>query len=222
MGCDCGCEGRSRAGLYGLYPAIVTRLEDPEELGRVEVKFPWLGDEGESVRSWATLLSSYAEDDQGFEALPSVDTQVVVGFEAGDLRRPYIVGAAWNGSEAMPESPDEANDKRVLKTRSGSILEFDDTPGGAKITLTTRGGHQVVLDEGSAEIRVDHPMGHSVTLDAAGRVSVDATSSVEITAPSVNVHAPTAVFDGMIQCTTLVASSGVVSPSYTPGAGNIW
>ncbi len=218
----CGCEGRSRPGLYGLYPAIVTRLTDPEELGRVEVRFPWLGEEGESVRAWATLLSPYAEDDQGFEALPSVDTQVVVGFEAGDLRRPYIVGAAWNGREAMPEPPDEANDKRVLKTRSGSLLEFDDTEGATKITLTTPAGHELVLDEGSAEIRLRHSMGPSITMDAGGRIDVQATSTVEVTASALNVHAPTAIFDGMIQCTTLIASAGVVSPSYTPGAGNIW
>jgi uncharacterized protein involved in type VI secretion and phage assembly len=222
MACGCECGGRSRPGLYGLYPAIVTRLTDPEGLGRVEVRFPWLGEEGDTVRAWATLLSPYAEDAQGLQALPSVDTQVVVGFEAGDLRRPYIVGAAWNGREAMPEAPDEANDIRVLRTRSGSLLEFDDTEGAARITLTTRSGHEVVLDEGGAEIRVSHPSGHSITLDPAGRVEITATATVEVNAAAVNVHAPTAIFDGIVQCTTLVASAGVVSPSYTPGAGNIW
>ena len=59
--------------------------------------------------------------------LPS--TPVVVAFEAGDFRRPYIVGSAWNGKESLPESPESANNKRLIKTRSGSLLEFDDTPG---------------------------------------------------------------------------------------------
>ena len=44
----------------------------------------------------------------------------------------------------------------------------------------------------------------------------------EVTASVVNVHAPVANFDGVINCTTLIASTGVVSPSYTPGAGNVW
>jgi uncharacterized protein involved in type VI secretion and phage assembly len=79
---------------FGLYPAIVTDIVDPERLGRVQVRLPWLGDDGAQVRAWATLLSPYAEDGQGFLAFPSVDTQVVVGFEAGDPRRPYVVGAA--------------------------------------------------------------------------------------------------------------------------------
>lgn len=212
----------SRPGYYGLYPALVTALTDPDELGRVEVSFPWLGDEGDDVRAWATLLSFYAEDDQGFEALPSVGTQVVVGFEAGNLRRPYVVGAAWNGRESMPRDPDEANDVRVLRTRSGSELEFDDTPGATRITLTTPAGHRVVLDEAAMEVVVAHQSGHRITLDAAGRVDIQANATVEITAAALNVHAPTAVFDGMISCTTLIASAGVVSPSYTPGAGNVW
>ncbi len=77
---------------FGLFPAIVTDIVDPENLGRIEVKLPWLGGDGDAVRAWATLLTPYADDDQGFEFLPAVETQVVIAFEAGELRRPYIVG----------------------------------------------------------------------------------------------------------------------------------
>ncbi len=206
---------------YGLYPAIVTDIVDPDSLGRIEVKFPWLGAAGDSVRAWATLLSFYAEDDQGFEALPSVGTQVVVGFEAGDPRRPYIVGAAWNGKEALPQRPEAANDKRVLKTRAGSLLEFDDTEGSVKITLSTQGGHRMVFDEGSMEVTVTHMNGPHVTMDASGKVDILANSSVDITAPLMNVHAASAVFDGTITCQAMITQS-VVSASYTPGAGNVW
>ena len=87
---------------FGVFPAIVTDIVDPDNLGRIQVKFPWLGSEGDSVRAWATLLTPYADDDQGFEVLPAVDTQVVVAFEAGELRRPYILGSCWNGIESMP------------------------------------------------------------------------------------------------------------------------
>ncbi len=210
-----------RPGYFGLYPAVVTDVVDPDGLGRVEVKLPWLGQEGDGVRAWATLLSPYAEDGQGFQVLPSVETQVVVGFEAGDPRRPYVVGAAWNGAEAMPVTPEAANDKRVLKTRSGSILEFDDASGAVKITLSTPGGHKLVLDDGTMEVRLEHASGSHITMDAGGRVDIQANATVDITAAALNAHVPVAVFDGLIQCQTLITSS-VVSASYTPGAGNIW
>jgi len=208
---------------FGVYPAIVTDIVDPLSLGRIEVKLPWLGGQGAGdVRAWATLLSPYADDDQGLEILPSVDTQVVVAFEAGDLRRPYVIGACWNGRESLPESAASPNNKRLWKTRAGSLIEFDDTEGSAKVTVSMRSGHKVVLDDAAQEVTVAHSNGCSVKIDIAGRVAVQANSSVEITAPVLNVHAATANFDGLVNCTTLIASVGVVSPSYTPGAGNIW
>lgn len=207
---------------FGVYPAIVTNIVDTKNLGRIEVKFPTLGTDGDSVRAWATLLTPYADDNQGYQMLPSVDTQVVVAFEAGDLRRPYIVGSAWNGSESLPDTPAAANNKRLIKTRSGSLLEFDDTQGAAKITLSTSSGHKLLLDDGGTQVTLTHANGCVITFTAGGQIQVQANSTVEITASAVNVHAATATFDGMVSCTTLNASVGVISPSYTPGAGNIW
>ncbi len=207
---------------FGLYPAIVTDIVDPDSLGRIEVKFPWLGAAGDTVRSWATLLSPYAENDQGLEILPAVDTQVVVGFEAGDLRRPYIVGACWNGVEAMPHAPEAANNKRLLKTRSGSLLEFDDTDGAAKVTLSMQAGHKLLLDDSAKEVKLMHANGCVITFTMGGQIQVQANATIELTASALNVHAPVATFDGIINCTTINCSAGVISPMYTPGAGNIW
>jgi uncharacterized protein involved in type VI secretion and phage assembly len=213
-------DGPSRH--YGLYPALVTDVVDPDRLGRVEVELPWLGPEGAEVRAWATLVTPYADDDQGFMVLPAVGTQVVVGFEAGDARRPYVVGACWNGAEALPETPAAANDKRLMKTRSGSLLEFDDAAGAAKVTLSMRSGHKLVLDDAAQEVTLSHSNGCSITMDAAGNVNIQANLNLDVTASVMNVHAGVANFDGVVNCTTLVASASVVSPSYTPGAGNIW
>ncbi len=211
------------ARYFGVYPALVTDIVDPDSLGRIQVKFPWLGEQGENdVRAWATLLTPYADDDQGIEILPAVDTQVVVAFEAGDPRRPYIVGACWNGSESQPESPQQPNNKRLWKTRSGSLLEFDDTDGAAKVTLSMQSGHTLVLDDSAQQVKLAHANGCSITMNAAGQIQIQANSTVEVTASVVNVHAATANFDGLINCTSLVASSSIVSPSYTPGAGNVW
>lgn len=212
-----------RQNYYGVYPAIVTDIVDPDNLGRIEVKFPWLGEAGEdAVRAWATLVSPYAEDDQGFQALPEVDTQVVVAFEAGNLRRPYIVGACWNGREQLPQQAEAANNKRVIKSRAKSLLEFDDTQGAAKVTLSMQSGHKLELDDAAQTVTLTHANGSVVTFNAAGQIEIRANATVELTAATFNIHAPVANFDGIINCTTLIASTGVVSPSYTPGLGNIW
>jgi uncharacterized protein involved in type VI secretion and phage assembly len=215
-------DGQARR-YFGLYPAIVTDIVDPKSLGRVQVKLPFLGgDGGQDVRAWATLITPYADDDQGIEILPTVDTQVVVAFEAGDLMRPYVVGACWNGSESLPESPAAPNNKRLWKSRAKSLLEFDDTAGASKVTVSMQSGHKLVLDDAAQSVTLSHSNGCVITMNVAGQVSITANASVEITAPMLNVHAPVATFDGLINCTTVICSAGVVSPSYTPGAGNIW
>lgn len=210
------------ARWFGVYPAIVTDLVDPDSKGRIQVKFPSFGQAGDTVRAWATLVTPYADADQGLEILPEVDSQVVVAFEAGDPARPYIVGACWNGRKALPEAAQAANNLRTLKTRSGSMLQFDDTQGAAKVTVSMQSGHKLVLDDVSQEVTIQHSNGCKIVMNIAGQVSITANSTVEVTASAVNIHAPVVVADGIVQCQTLIASTGVISPSYTPGAGNIW
>ncbi len=209
---------------FGVYPALVTDLVDPKHLGRIEVKLPWLGKDagGEEVRAWATLLTPYADDDQGIEILPAVGTQVVVAFEAGDLRRPYVVGACWNGREKLPQAPQASNDKRVWRSRAKSTLEFDDKAGAAKVTIKMASGHTVVLDDGARQVQVRHANGSVITLTSTGSITIRANSTVDVTAAALNVHCPVANFDGIVNCKSLVASGSVASPSYTQGAGNFW
>ena len=213
--------GTASRRLFGLYPALVVDIVDPQSLGRIQVAFPWLGEVGNDVKAWARLVSLYADDDQGWQILPEVGTEVIVGFEAGAIERPYIVGAVWNGRQAPPQAAEAANNKRVLKTRSGSLLEFDDTQGAAKVTLSLQSGHTLVLDDAAQEVTPKHGNGCELVMNAGGQVSITANSTVEITASAVNLHAPMVMCDGVVQCQTLITQS-VVSPLYTPGAGNIW
>ncbi|MFD0381735.1 phage baseplate assembly protein V [Streptomyces stramineus] len=128
----------------------MTDIVDPDRLGRVEVRLPSLGTAGDELRVRATLLTPYADDGAGFVAYPEVGTQVVVGFEAGDAHRAYVVGSCWNGRQTAPVEATRPNDKRVITSRAGSVLEFDDTRGAAKVTVRTESGHTLVLDAGSA------------------------------------------------------------------------
>lgn len=210
----------SAPGYFGLYPAFVTNLVDSDNLGRIEVSLPWLGTDGDrDVRAWATLCSPYADGNQGLEILPEVGSQVLVAFEAGNLRRPYIIGAAWNGQESLPSAPDSANNLRLWQSRSGSRLEFDDsTP--PKVSITMQSGHKVVLDDAAEQITVTHAMGCSITLTVTA-IQINANVSVDVTAPMVNVNAAMSTFSGVVEAQTVIADSFVISPAYTPGVGNL-
>ncbi|GAA0460710.1 hypothetical protein Ade02nite_15050 [Paractinoplanes deccanensis] len=215
---------------YGLFPATVRTLAgDPEKRQRIEVSLDWLprSDGGGPVTAWATVVSPYAGADQGLRILPEIGSTVVVGFQAGYPDRPYVLGGTWNGTAAMPDEPTDANDLRVLRTRSGTRLEFDDTPGAVAVRLSVAGPdgpmHRLTLDDAAGTVTIESASGATITLDASGGVAVNAASTVDITAAAVNVHAATSTFDGLVTCEGLVAKGGgVVSPSYTPGVGNVW
>jgi uncharacterized protein involved in type VI secretion and phage assembly len=215
---------------YGLFPATVANLEgDPEKRQRIKVNLDWLprSDDTGPVTAWATVVSPYADADQGLRILPEVGSTVVVGFQAGYPDRPYVLGGTWNGTAAMPDEPTDANNLRVLRTRSGTRLEFDDTPGAVAVRLSVAGPegpmHRLTFDDAAGTITIESASGATVTLTASGGVAIDAASTVDITAAAVNVNAATSKFSGLVVCDTLVATGGgVVSPSYTPGLGNVW
>jgi hypothetical protein len=76
-------------------------------------------------------------------------------------------------------------------------------------------------------VTINWMQGANVTIGASG-LTINSAGPISITAPSVSVTAGTISFStgilsvtGVVQCTTLIASVGVVSPSYSPGVGNI-
>jgi len=220
-------EERNR--LYGVYPAIVSDINDPDGQGRVKIKLPWLPDDGGGYNVWARIATLMAGANRGSWFIPDVDDEVLVAFEAGDPRRPYVVGALWNGQDTPPESMDSAGDNFIksITSRSGVKLTLDDQDGQEKLILETPGGQRITLQDGPGQVEIRDSNGNSITLStsgvsvvAAAKVTVQA-STVEVSAGMVTVNAGMSKFSGVVQCDTLI-SNMVVSAAYSPGAGNIW
>ncbi len=215
---------------YGVYPALVSDIRDPDGRGRVKVKFPWISDSaGGAYEVWARLATLMAGPNRGTWFVPDPNDEVLVAFEFGDPRRPYVVGALWNGVDSPPESMDGAgrNFKKVIRSRNGVKVTLDDTDGQEQFVCETPGGQKVTLKDGPGTVTIEDSNGNSIKLETAGitvtasaKVTVNA-SAVEVSAGMVTVNAGMSKFSGVVQCDTLI-SNAVVSTSYTPGAGNIW
>lgn len=52
-------------------------------------------------------------------------------------------------------------------------------------------------------------------------VTIESPGSLILRAAMVNVEAASTQMTGIVQAQTVIATAGVVSPSYTPGAGNV-
>jgi len=215
---------------YGAFPALVTDIVDPEGLGRVKIALPWSPDTaGARYETWARLATFMAGNNRGSWFIPDVDDEVLIVFEGGDPRRPYVIGSLWNGKDKPPESMDGAgkNFKKVLRSRNGVKLTMDDTDGREQFILETPGGQKLTLKDGPGAVEIVDSNGNSIkmetsgiTITASAKVTINA-SQVAVSAGMVTVDAAMSKFSGVVQCDTMISNS-VISASYTPGAGNIW
>ena len=142
------------ARIHGVVVGVVTNNQDPDGMGRVKVKFPWLSDADESF--WARVAVPMAGKDRGFYFLPEVDDEVLVAFEHGDARFPYILGALWNGKDAPPAKNDDGkNNVRVIKSRSGHVIRLTDEDGKEKIEIIDKSKkNSVVFDTSKNTITI--------------------------------------------------------------------
>ncbi len=159
--------------IYGVVVGVVTNNQDPEELGRVKVKFPWLSDADES--DWARIATPMAGNDKGIYFLPEVDDEVLVVFEHGDVRFPYIIGALWNGQAPPPVKNDNGkNNLRVIKSRSGHLIQLNDEEGKGTIEIKDKDNkNSIVVDIAANSIAITAD--GDITLAAAqGKITLTA------------------------------------------------
>ena len=269
----------------GVVIGIVSAVD--EKTARVKLKFPVLNEEDDS--DWARIAVMMAGDQAGAYYLPEVGDEALCAFEHGDIRFPYVLGFLW-GKDKPPASKqpqrliksrsghqillddtedktsititsksgitiklDDAAESLTVETKGGLALKLEDQPGTltvetpsgtniqledkpGNISLTTPGGTTVQLQDKPATVAVSTPMGVTikatdappgVTIDAsaAGKVAINCLMA-DVTAPAgITFNTPKATFAGILTAmlvqTQVLQSQAVISPSYTPGVGNI-
>lgn len=193
--------------VHGVVTALVTDVDDPESAGRVKLRFPWLSDDYESW--WARVAQLGAGDQRGAVWLPEVNDEVLVAFEHGDTRRPYVVGSLYNGvdlprlGDGLVDASTGAIKRRGFVSRLGHRLVFlDDDPksgvalvsgddslrialkqSDTTISITSDGSVSIT---GSSEVTVTSDgsisleAGSTLTLKGSGGVSIDGGPQVEV------------------------------------------
>jgi hypothetical protein len=165
------------APIYGVVAALVTDVNDPEELGRVKLKFPWLSDS--YTTDWARPVQLGAGKQRGHVVLPEVNDEVLVAFEQGDIRRPYVIGGLFNGVDkpklgsGLIDGSTGAVKRRGFISKKGHKLVFlDDAAKSGVVVATADNGLRIALKETGTTIKVS----------SKGAVEIEATSNVEIKA----------------------------------------
>ncbi|WP_410598354.1 VgrG-related protein [Amycolatopsis sp. lyj-90] len=149
----------------GVVCGIVSNINDPLRKGRVKVTLPWLSPQYES--DWACPVQAGAGQASGTVFLPEVGDEVLVGFEFGDIRRPYVLGGIVNdhsqatlgGEPVRVEGATASVVRRGIVAPSGSRLLFhDEAPAVSLIELGTGAADltlQVDQQAGTVLLRCD-------------------------------------------------------------------
>ncbi len=73
--------------------AYVTANNDPCNLGRIQIRYPWQSKKDSPSSPWIRVSQAFASKDAGISFLPQVGDEVILGYEFGEIERPYMLGA---------------------------------------------------------------------------------------------------------------------------------
>lgn len=168
---------------HSVIPAVVTKNEDEDKLGRVKVRFPWM--EAREESDWIHVAAPGAGAQRGFFFVPEIDDLVLVAFAYGRVDRAYVIGSLWSTADRPPA---EERFKRTIMSVSGHAITLDDTEGAESITIVDRSGaNKIVLDAAGNTITIES--GGDLTIKAAGNLSLSSDGDVAIRGNNVSIEA---------------------------------
>ena len=104
------------------------------------------------------------------------------------MSHPYIIGALWNGKLLPPETNDDGkNDRRLIRSRSGHQLLFDDGDP-PKVELKLQDGKHLLLDDKG--IKVEDGQGNTITIETgSGAITIESKGQLKLKSQSISLEA---------------------------------
>jgi phage protein D len=173
-----GSDRRSSAPEFGsqLVLGLVTNNQDPDNLGRVRVRYPALGQDAEGT--WARIAVPSAGNERGLLMLPVSGEEVLVGFEHGDTTRPYVLGSLFNGVDTPGDD--------LLHSEEGSFVLKSDKEIYAQSTgdyTIKSGGKFTVSVQQDAKLESQQAFeidGQNVTIKGQAQVSLEGNATLTL------------------------------------------
>ena len=124
-----------------------------------------------------------AGDDQGTYFLPEIGDEVLVAAEQGHPARLYVLGMLWNGEHVPPaDNDDGANNTRLIKSRSGHLIRFNDDESGPEVEVRLSDGKMILLDQDGITI-IDGDRSVISLTSTSGAMQIKAAQELSIDRP---------------------------------------
>jgi uncharacterized protein involved in type VI secretion and phage assembly len=185
-------ESTHEAGgtVAGVASAIVSRNDDPDNLGRVKLKLPWRS-ENNFETEWCRIAVPMAGKDRGTLFLPEVGDEVLVAFDRDDIRYPYVLGQLWSSADKPPahDASSKKNDLRIIRTRKGHMITFDDNASKGRLCIELNDGKRIEIDDDG--IVIDDTVNTLTMKSAGGSITLEASQAITLKAPTIDIQATT-------------------------------
>ncbi|MFZ2498188.1 phage baseplate assembly protein V [Methanosarcina sp.] len=163
--------------IYGVVGGKVEDNTDLKKLGRVRVSIPSISD----VKSYCARVASLTaggdltkQESWGMYFLPEKGEEVLVSFEHGDINKAVVVGSMWNGVARPPEANDTgANEKKVIKTKSGMQILFDETENRECLVLQDKAGSMIKMDSKTGDIIIEAKGNVIIKSGPSGKINLN-------------------------------------------------
>jgi uncharacterized protein involved in type VI secretion and phage assembly len=165
--------------------AVVVDNRDDSGTGRVKIRYPW--HERPHDTHWARVATPMSGNQRGIYFIPEEGDEVLVAFERGDLRAPYIVGSLWNATSRAPmTNADGKNDIRLIRTGKGHTLIFDDGDKGS-VQLQLNTGKRLTMDDRT--ITLEDERGNAMSIHSGtGAVTIHASGRLVLQASQISIE----------------------------------
>jgi hypothetical protein len=173
-------EERFSGRFFGRYRGIVDNINDPKQMGRLQIKVPVVLGMDDTL-GWALPAPPFGgSPNVGFFACPAKGDYVWVEFEEGDPERPIWTAGPWplgaqkqsfipKHGKGQPDATDysvrefgnippsqfegEYGKVMTLQGHDGSFLEFDGTEGANRVQLSHVSGTRFEMgSDGSLQV----------------------------------------------------------------------
>jgi uncharacterized protein involved in type VI secretion and phage assembly len=203
-------NGSKPSWSSSLVVGVVTNNNDPDGMGRVRVKFPALGDAIEGW--WARVATLNAGKERGMFMMPQPGDEVVVAFEHGDTRRPFVLGSLYTGMEKVPPDLKDASTRKAafgvksdhnvhvegqqamtLRSHEKMTVEVqrDGQGGTGDFLLDAKGNVEQKAAQNfkaTATQSIEIQANQSVTIKGTGSVTVEASGSLKLKGATVDIE----------------------------------
>lgn len=179
-----------------FYRAIVTNNQDPEKMGRCQLRIIGIHDGGSGGSSWAERMGSPdfgLNNGVGISSALQVGTWVWCFLDHDNPNNPVIVGTIIDKGDFHSSAAGQYGKMQTIHTASGHLIELGDAGGDSKIVITHSAGTKITIDNAGKIIincvsDVTHNISGKLDVTTGGATTFTSGGDFTVSAPAINLN----------------------------------